>query len=333
MPTPLANLRCACAVMALFNLASCSWMDHRKSSDLERELVERSKQGLALASWPTPSERDLVIGRFNGEFGSLHPNCCPPATFHTIWRSLIVTVDLTSAPALDPLKDPPGVVKAISRYGGPLTEVNTRGEVVARSIPYFRPAPMSVAPDGEHFAILSAPLDHPEWPAGVYIGAFHETSVRNLMNLHFKDRYDSFTKAPLVDWSPQSDFLLVSHLGQVYMIDTATGRSRIVTGGGAAMWSPVGGWISYVMLSGEIALLNLTTGQSKRIDPGRQMVSTPKWSADGRYLLIPEGDGGYVIGGCLWVYRISDASWLPLSGFAVSWPSEWYWIQLQQAKA
>ncbi len=251
--------------------------------------------------------------------------------FHTVWRSRIVMVDLTSAPVVDPLRDPHGALAASPQYGGPVTEADTRGTVVARSIAHFRPATVSPAPDGEHFAIMSPPLDHPDWPGGLYIGGFHEKSARNLLSIKYAGQYDTFAKLPTADWSPHGDTLLFSHLGTVSEVRVDTGQLRKLADGGAAMWSPSGDWISFVTPSSEVALLNPSTGESKSIDPGRKMLSPPKWSPDGKYLLVPEGDGSYVVGGCLWIYRISDGAWVPLPDFG-AWLTEWYWIEREPPK-
>ncbi|HEV8039241.1 MAG TPA: hypothetical protein VGP62_10295 [Bryobacteraceae bacterium] len=243
-------------------------------------------------------------------------------------------VDLTSAPVIEVqqiLRDPVGAVTAFKRYGGPVIEMDTSGAVVSRSIAHFRPAPVSLAPDGEHFAILSPPLDHPDWPGGFYIGGFHDSITRNLVSLKYPDRYDSFAKLPIADWSPRGDTLLFSHLGTISLVDVQTGRSRKLADGGAAMWSPSGDWISYVTVKSEVTLLNPSTGESKRIDPGKQMQWLPKWSPDGKYLLVPEGEGSHVVYGCLWVYRVSDGAWAPLPDFN-PFMQEWYWIELQASK-
>jgi hypothetical protein len=235
-------------------------------------------------------------------------------------------VDMTFAPVIDPLRNPSSAVASASQYGGPVTEIDIHGAAVARSLVYYRPAAVSLAPDGERFAIMSPPIDPPDLAGGLYLGGFHERTARRLLSVKYADRYDSFAKVPTVDWSPRSDRLLFSHLGSISEVRVDTGSSRKLADGGAAMWSPSGDWISFVTPDSELALVNLRTGESKRIDPGRKMLSAPKWSPDGKYILVPEGYGSHVIGGCLWIYRVADGAWVPLPDLA-SWPTEWYWIE------
>jgi hypothetical protein len=306
-------------------------LDHSTSASLQRELAERSDRGLALATF-VPAKPDLVIRFFNGPTRTLRPTCCPPTGFHTVWRNRIAMVDLTSAPVLNPLKDPSGTVAALPRYGGPVVEIDTRGAVIARSRLLFRPGPVSLAPDGEHFAIISAPLGPYDRRAGAYIAGFHDDDARNL-NVTFagsrdspSDRHGSAEQTS-TDWSPQGGRLLLSYLGAVSLVDVRTGQSKKLVEGGGAMWSPSGDWISYMTPKSEVALLNPSTGVSKLIDPGKEMLWPPKWSPDGKYLLVPEGRGSHVVDGCLWVYRISDGAWAPVpdSGALLA---EWYWIEM-----
>ncbi len=318
-------------VLAACALSACAWMDHRTDSSLQRELIERSKQGLALMMFPgnTP---DVVVAFFDGKFTTLHPNCCAPVWYATAWRNRIVMVDVPSVPTVpDTIRDPAGASAAFAEYWGPLIEMDTAGRMVARSVARFRPAPLSLAPDGERFAIMSPPQGREDLPPGLYVGGFHENTARGLVTTNQARYYGSFADQPSSDWSPRGDVLLFSHLGTVSLIDVDTGISRKLVDGGAAAWSPLGDWISYVTPKSEVALLNPSTGGSKMIDPGRKMHFAPKWSPDGKYLLIPEGDGGYVVGGCLWVYRVSDGAWVPLTHLG-TFRTEWLWIQMQQSK-
>jgi hypothetical protein len=234
-------------------------------------------------------------------------------------------VDLTSFPPIDPLRNPSAFAADLGRYNGPVIEMDARGTVIARSVARFRPAPVSLAPDGEHFAILAPPVGDIAGPGGLYIGAFHQGGGRNLARVGSEDRYETFARVPSIDWSPRGDSVLFSDLGTISLVDIRTGLLKRLAEGGAATWSPSGDWISYVTLKSEVALLNPSTGETKRIDPGKEMQWTPKWSPDGRYLLIPEGEGSHVYEGCLWVYRISDGAWAPLLDFG-AWLKEWYWV-------
>jgi Tol biopolymer transport system component len=101
-----------------------------------------------------------------------------------------------------------------------------------------------------------------------------------------------------VDWSPDGESVLFSYEGAVLLVDAQTGQTRKIADGGAALWSPTGEWISYVTSQSEPALLNVATGASKIINPGKPTGSVLEWSPDGKYLLIPEGEGSHVPYGC-----------------------------------
>jgi Tol biopolymer transport system component len=131
-----------------------------------------------------------------------------------------------------------------------------------------------------------------------------------------------------VDWSPDGESVLFSYEGAVLLVDAQTGQTRKIADGGAALWSPTGEWISYVTSQSEPALLNVATGESKVINPGKPTGSVLEWSPDGKYLLIPEGEGSHVPYGCLWVYRVSDGAFVPILRYGMT-NSTPHWIQLQ----
>jgi len=235
--------------------SSCAWPDHPTSASLQRELAERSQQGLALATFTPAQHSYLEIDYFTGRRDVLQPACCPPTEGRTISRNRIVTVDMTAAPALDPIRDPAGFVASLPAYGGPVVAMDDRGVVVSRSIAHFRPAIVSLSPDLEHFALTGTPLDHPNWPPGVNIGAFHEKEPRNLIRVQWPARYDRPEMAPSLDWSPDGKTLLFSHQGTILLIDVATGNSKKLAEGAGAIWSPSGDYIAYISIQSDAELV------------------------------------------------------------------------------
>jgi hypothetical protein len=311
---------------ALCTVTSCTWLDHPTNATLQRELAERSREGLALASFAR-SGSDLHIRFFNGEIQTLHPLCCLASETRTISRNRIVMVDMASVQIIDPIRDPSGFVAMLPQYGGPVVEIDLRGRILARSVVRFSPSIISLSPDGEHFALMGSPLEHPDWPGGANVAAFHTEQPRNLMRVTVADRYERSERAPALDWSPRGDTILFSHQGIVSLLDVQTGHARKIADGAAAKWSPSGDWISYLTLRSEAALLNVTTGEFRQIDTGKEVGFPIEWSPDGKYLLILEEKGSHVYQGCLWVYRVADSAWVPLPDYRVGGPA-WHWVQL-----
>ena len=261
--------------------ASCTWTDHRTTSGLKRELLERSKSGLALVEF---RQQDLLILSFDGQSRTVHRSCCPSAQGLTVRGDRIAFQDLSETLHLNPLVDPYQMLE-LMRVGAPVVETDAKGVVVARSLTRFVPSSaVFLAADREHFAIMGPPVDHRDWGEGLYVGAFHESSARKLVGLKYARDYPIVADYPTVDWSPHSDTLLFSNQGTVMEVDVATGRSRKLVDGGAARWSP-----------------------------------------DGKYILVPEGDGGYFLGASLWVYRVSDGAWVYLD--VGTFRTEWHWME------
>ena len=318
---------------ALCSVTSCTWLDHPTSNALQRELAEKSRKGLALAMFFRPDELNLTARPFNGPIQTIHMQCCPgPTQGRRISRSRIVMVDMSNAPAIDSLRDAVGSLAGIPLYGGQVVEMDSQGSVINRSIVRFHPATVSLSADGEHFAILGAPLGPGDWvrATGVYVGGFHVKEIRKLIEAEPAAPFSAIESESSVDWSPDGSALLLSQLGSVSLIDVQTGRSRKIVDGGAARWSPDGVSMSYVTLKSEAALLNVSSGESKLIDPGKKVNAPLEWSPDGKYLIVAEEQGSHVYEGCLWVYRVSDGAWAPFPDYGV-FAKRWYWIQLETA--
>ena len=315
---------------AVCSITSCTSLDHPTSNALQCELTEKSRKGLALAMFFRPDELNLTARPFNGPIRNIPMQCCTgPTQGRLISRNRIVMVDMSNSPAIDLLKDAVGSVAGVSLYGGQVVEMDSQGSVINRSIVRFHPATVSVSADGEHFAILGAPLGSGDWAraTGVYVGGFHGKEIRKLIDTEPAAPFSAVESEPSVDWSPDGNTLLFSQLGTVSIIDVQTGRSREIVDGGAARWSPDGVSVSYVTQKSEAALLNVSSGESKLIDPGKKVNAPLEWSPDGQYLIVAEEQGSHVYEGCLWIYRVSDGAWAPFPDYGV-FAKRWYWIQL-----
>jgi len=312
-------------------LGSCA--EHPTNASLQRELLDKSKEGLVLATFAAPSETALEVDDFAGRRQMLPINCCTLTNGRTISRNHIVLVDMTSAPKLDALRDPVGFVAGLPAYGGPVVALDTNGVVVARSIARFSPVVVSLSPDLEHFALMGLPLGHPNWPRGVNIGAFHEKEPRSLLPFKVAEHYERPEFTPVLDWSPDGKTVLFSHQGSVFVVDAAAGESKKIADGGGATWSPSGDWIAYIspQSASEVRLLNVTTGASTGFETGKDSAFPIEWSPDGKYLLVSAGND-FVYGGSPWIYRTSDGAWAPapaLQDGHLGPGMHWHWVQME----
>lgn len=207
-----------------------------------------------------------------------------------------------------------------------------QGHIVAASDMRLLPYITSVSADERRFAFIGAPLaDIPAMRAnfGVYIAEFNEHEPRKLLGLPFPaDRpYTDVTTRATLDWSPDSQTVLLSNEQAVFLIEAQSGASRKLVDGGGAQWSPFSDWISYVTVKREAALLNIRTGETRLIDKGHEVLRPLAWSPDGRYLLIAEGAGSHVPYGCLWIYRVSDEAFMPIPEYGMAGPRP-NWIRI-----
>ena len=236
---------------------------------------------------------------------------------------------MTSSPVLDPLRDGTAVLlQALRAYGGQVVVLDTRNTVLARSEVRIWPAEVSLSPDERRLACVSVLQGGNEGDRGLYVAGFGKGEVRKLMSFALPTQHDGFQADMTVDWSPDGKNLLCNHEGAVLLVDSLTGTSRKIADGSAPLWSPSGDWISYITADWEAALLNVASGKSRRIDPGKKTGTPLEWSPDGKYLLILEGQGSHVWYGCLWVYRVSDGAFVPIpNGYGTGGPHA-QWIQL-----
>jgi dipeptidyl aminopeptidase/acylaminoacyl peptidase len=309
-------------------LISCTWLDHFTNAALQGELVDRSKQGLALAQYQTQPVLQINLLLFDGSSKRLKDICCSRPASPTISRNRLVVVDMTSSPAPNPLGDTVSdLLPALRAYGGQVVVMDTRNTVLARSEILIWPAEVSLSPDERRFAFVSVLQGGQQADRGLYVAGFGKGEVRRLMSVAQPTSHDAFQTRTTVDWSPDGKSLVFNDESAVLLVDPHTGSSRKIADGSAPLWSPLGDWISYVTSDRKPALLNVASGKSRPIDPGKKTNTPLEWSPDGKYLLILEGEGSHVPYGCLWVYRISDGAFVPIPNYGIGGPRA-HWIQL-----
>jgi hypothetical protein len=312
---------------------SCAptWLDHPTSTSLQRELIDKSRKGLALAKFEG-HEFSPAVRYFDGQIKSLKLACCSRTEGITLSHGRFVMVDMTSSPFVHPLVDPEQHVASLPKQGGQVVVIDTNGSLVLRSDLWINSGIVALSPDRDLFAFVGRVRGHPPEDVGVYIAGFHDSEARKLMNLTLALPYDHGIDVSVwttLDWSPRGEALLLSYRGSIYNLDIATARSRKIADGGVAKWSPSGDSISYVTLKAEPALLNRASGETRLIDSRHETNLALEWSPDGEYVLVREGEGSHVPYGCLWVYRVSDGAWAPILWWGIGGPSP-QWIQFRK---
>ena len=302
------------------HLFSCRFLDHPTSPSLQRELGQRSKNGLAVARWESPGA-SLGLRFFDGRTQTIGLGCCGSLASVDISRSRILALSRPAASNVDFMNE-----------GGQVVVMNAEGKFVSRSeltIVAGAQRTVALSPDETRFAFVGKPCCLSISEVGIYVAGFHDAVARKLMSLGPPPRIEVGKPPPriVLDWSPHGDELLLSRGGVVLRIDVRTGHSRKVADGAVALWSPTGDWISYADVNFEPALLNVTTGESKPIDREHGTGSPLEWSPEGEYLLIVEGRGSHVPYGSLWVYRISDSAFAHIPDSSSGGPA-FQWIQV-----
>ncbi len=297
----------ALSLCSFLALTSCSRFDHHTSSDLQRELVDRSKHGLVLARSLLPALEKIEIRYFDGHTEIVQPICCTKIESIGLSRSRLVVVD--APPKLDLWRGQSvGLAQSTLSYGGPVVVMDMRGQVIARSKAEFWPGEVAISPNGKQFAIISTPRGL-KAETGLYVGCFADAHPRRIADLEPPAAADTpYSMQTMVDWSPNGQTLLLSHQGAISAFELA-GASRKIADGSSALWSPSGELISFITPQWEHAILNVSTGARTLIDKGNQGGTPLEWSPDGKYLLVPEGANWL---GYLWVYRVADSAWYPI---------------------
>jgi Tol biopolymer transport system component len=98
-------------------------------------------------------------------------------------------------------------------------------------------------------------------------------------------------------WSPDGKEIVVQHLRQIAIVETDSGKARIIADGGYPSWSPKGDWIAYFDLQLTKCFIVRPDGTGVKIVRdtgsgfvGRAMIYGAVWSPDGRKLLVNEVD-------------------------------------------
>jgi Tol biopolymer transport system component len=80
--------------------------------------------------------------------------------------------------------------------------------------------------------------------------------------------------------------------GDIYLYNLATGDLRFLTGGFDPAISPDGSQVAFTRSGGEhgLYLIGVDGSNERRIFSGRELLFSPKWSPNGRYLVFERGD-------------------------------------------
>lgn len=313
----------ACTLILLVTASSCDPPSH---DGLKRELVEKSRHGLALGRITSQTEPSLEVRFFDGRLEDRHLECCPLVMGGMISRDRIVVVDPDLKVSTGGMALP---------MGGRVVVMDLEGRILTRSELQIISSTVSLAPDGRRFAFAGKPavgFPYVKESSGVYVGEVLGTRTSKLLDVEPSNTspgYDSRT-AWSFDWSSDNTHLLFSGGGNVLMFDLRSAQSRNLTEGGGARWSPSGDRITYLTRSGGAAILDIATGESMPIVNGREILSPVSWSPGGDYLLILERHAPYLpclASSRLEVYRISDKALFSIPCYGVSGPRV-EWIQL-----
>lgn len=95
---------------------------------------------------------------------------------------------------------------------------------------------------------------------------------------------------PIISPAPNGFEAVLSNMGMVQILDLTTGQTRPVAPGRSASWSPDGTRIAY--RDGQVVVV-LSDGSGQRRLPGTGGIGRPEWSPDSKYLAVLTTETGF----------------------------------------
>ena len=313
-------------IVLLYDACSLSSCNHPTSAATKRDLVEVFGQRIALSQiYASPiggSQPALRLRFFDGRQETRSISCCSRPMSATVSQNRLVFVDTD-------LQTTKGLGEMISKTteGGQVVSLDLDGKIVARSKVSISSNLVALSPDGKRFAFGGVPGGFPQQDSGVYIGTFESSECRRIFSIGYRpidrDR-TGLNRESSLQWASDGRRVLFSYRGKVVLIDADTGKTQSLIDGGGARLSPDGNRLAYITPGLSSALLDLTTGKSHVVDPDQKTNMQPvEWSPDGRYIAFVEAEGSHVPYGCLWVYRVSDGSFVAIPGWGIGPAVHW----------
>jgi tricorn protease len=181
----------------------------------------------------------------------------------------------------------------ISIRGEIFTIATDRGDITRITNSYSRETSPSWSPDGKWIVYESDQSGRAE----IWVIGADGKNARKLT--------DADTEKNAQSWSPDSkSFAYSASDKKLYVLDLATGQSRVVASGEAgapqgAEFSPDGKWLAYAKadrdLRPHVWIVPAAGGEERMInDDGLFANASPRWTSDGKKLIFL---GGYVQGG------------------------------------
>jgi Tol biopolymer transport system component len=164
----------------------------------------------------------------------------------------------------------------------------------------------AVSPDGRQIAFRSE-----REGGGIFVMGLMGESVRRVTNFGFNPAWSPDGKEILCATEGIDNPRIRRHTSQIYRVDLATGRRRLIHQGDAVQpnWSPQGLRIAYwaVSSSGQRVIWTMPAGggEAVRVTPGTSVDWNPVWSPDGRSLYFASDRSGVTN---LWRVPIDERS-------------------------
>lgn len=104
--------------------------------------------------------------------------------------------------------------------------------------------------------------------------------------------YNTRPEEPVtLTWDPVGRRLAFNDEGEIRVLDTERGESRLVGRGLDPTWSPDGRWIAYRTAAEQIALIDMHSGQIAARRLGAKVISFAHWSPDSSSIFVDEDKG------------------------------------------